>query len=422
MWSSKRWLEKRKEKLSLDLQNILLEQGAKDRLYPVIWQYRQPPTQSLIRKVEKFQKKSNSLSSFGTLPFLQAGYGHLPYHAIQSLSEESLIAKIYLDRQVQIHTSSSEQDKHAHPSQWIAPDQTFSSDLSGKGVTIAVLDTGVAEHPDLTLPKNRLKEFVDFVHYRKKPYDDQGHGTHCAGTIAGNGYQSEGKYQGIAKEAQIVGVKVLDQYGGGKLSTVIRGIQWCVQKKEELQISILSLSLGCPVLEPYYLDPLAQAVQKAWYSGLLVVCSAGNEGPGLRTICTPGQEPSVLTVGALQKESDKWRIADFSSRGPTIDEIVKPDLYAPGVDIISLFSPSLYPTYFSIDQLVDQDYIRLSGTSMASAVCAGIAAVLMQFAPNWTNQEIKQVMIQTVEKQDEQIPIISLSKALQRIRQIHAIQ
>ncbi|WP_052807302.1 S8 family peptidase [Risungbinella massiliensis] len=421
MWSSKRWLEKRKEKLSQDLQSVLMGRGAKDQLHPVLWQYRQPPNSSLIRKVEKLQKKSDTLSLYGTIPFLQASYGLLPYHAIQSLSEEPLIAKIYLDRQVRIHTSSSEQEKHPRLSQWMISDHLLSSDLSGKGITIAVLDTGVAEHPDLTQPTNRLKEFVDFVHHKKNPYDDQGHGTHCAGTIAGNGYCSAGKYRGIAKEAQIVGVKVLDQYGGGKLSTVIRGIEWCVQKKEELQIRILSLSLGCPVLEPYYLDPLAQAVQKAWYSGLLVVCSAGNEGPGLRTICTPGQEPSVLTVGALQKNSDEWEVADFSSRGPTIDDIAKPELYAPGVNIISLYFPNLYQTFLSIDQLVDEDYIRLSGTSMASAACAGIAAILMEIAPSWTNQEIKQVMLQTADKQNEEIPMVSLSKALQRIKKMQSI-
>src|SRR5690606_33155351 len=160
---------------------------------------------------------------------------------------------------------------------------------------------------------------------------------------AGNGFQSEGLYAGAAPEADIVGVKVLDFSGGGRLSTVIRGIEWCIENKEKYGIRILSLSLGSPALESYRHDPLAQAAEKAWHKGIVVCAAAGNDGPNRGTISTPGNHPLIITVGAVDDRNTVSREDDvrapFSSLGPTPDGLIKPDIYAPGTDIISLNAP-----------------------------------------------------------------------------------
>lgn len=143
------------------------------------------------------------------------------------------------------------------PSQW----QTGNT---GKGKVVAIVDSGVYPHPVLTRPTNRIIAFKDFIYGKTEPYDDYGHGTHVAGIIAGNGYCSNGLYKGIAPEAGVVGVKVLDQYGNGRVSNVIAGIQWVIENKERYGIDVLNLSLGAKATESWQVDPLSQAAQKAW--------------------------------------------------------------------------------------------------------------------------------------------------------------
>src|SRR5699024_5700594 len=140
--------------------------------------------------------------------------------------------------------------------------------LTGKDVTVAVIDTGIYPHADLIEPKNRIIAFKDFIKDQTEAYDDNGHGTHCAGDIASNGHQSDGKYIGPAPDASLIGVKVLDQDGGGRLSTIMKGITWCIKHKDEYNIRIISLSLGAEAFESYRDDPLSQAAQKAWHHGI----------------------------------------------------------------------------------------------------------------------------------------------------------
>src|SRR5699024_3725732 len=128
------------------------------------------------------------------------------------------------------------------------------------------------------------------------------HGTHCAGDVAGNAFQSDGQYIGPAPEASIVGVKALDKDGGGRLSTIIQGIEWCLNNKESFDIRVISLSLGAPAHESYRDDPLAQAAQKAWHAGIVVCTAAGNDGPSPETIGTPAIDPFIITVGAADDE------------------------------------------------------------------------------------------------------------------------
>jgi serine protease AprX len=270
------------------------------------------------------------------------------------------------------------------------------SGRTGRGITIAVLDTGVAPHPDLTRPVNRIAAFKDFIQGRTKPYDDNGHGTHVCGNAAGNGFSSSGKYKGSAPKANIVGVKVLDQVGSGFDSTIIQGIQWCIANRKKYGIRILNMSFGKPATVTYKDDPLCQAIGRAVRAGLIVTVAAGNEGPGKGTVTSPGISPAVITVGAVNdrrtiRQRDD-RIAGFSSRGPAKGGLTKPDVVAPGVGIVSLRAEgSLLDRSFPPGKL-NKAYMRLSGTSFSSPITAGAIAQMLQKNPRLGPSRIKQLI------------------------------
>ena len=244
----------------------------------------------------------------------------------------------------------------------------YTEGYKGEGITIAVIDTGIAPHSDLTKPKNRIVGFKDFVNNKNRPYDDNGHGTHVAGIIASNGYSSNGKFSGVAPEANILGIKALDEEGSGSTSYIISAIQWVIETKDVYNTKILNLSLGTPVTDPYSSDPLVKACNEAISAGITVIVAAGNSGPSSKTILSPGNGPNVITVGAVDDnktiENDDDVIAPFSSRGPTQEGFKKPDVVAPGVDITSLSNTKL------------DGYKSLSGTSMATPFVSGAAALL----------------------------------------------
>lgn len=268
--------------------------------------------------------------------------------------------------------------------------------LTGKGVTVAVIDTGIFPHEDLTTPDNRIVAFKDFVQDQTEAYDDNGHGTHCAGDVAGNGHQSNGEYIGPAPETSLIGVKVLDQDGSGRLSTIMKGIAWCINHKKEYDIRVISLSLGAEAFESYRDDPLAQAAEKAWHHGIVVCAAAGNDGPSRQTISTPAIDPFIITVGSADDQNTPTRsddsIADYSSRGPTIDSLVKPDIYSPGTNIISLLAPDSTLAEQMPGKIVGEHYLELSGTSMATPICAGVVALMLEANPDLSPNDVKSIL------------------------------
>ncbi|WP_085521637.1 S8 family peptidase [Tuberibacillus sp. Marseille-P3662] len=300
------------------------------------------------------------------------------------------IKKVYHDRKVSAYLDVA--------SPTIRAQALHDQGLTGKNVNIAVVDTGVHPHTDLKQPTDRIVAFKDFVKNKTKPYDDNGHGTHCAGDAAGNGYASDGNYRGPAPEAGIIGVKVLDQTGSGSLSTVAAGIQWCIEHKAEYQIDIISLSLGAPADQSNCNDPLVKMVDKAWANGIVVCVAAGNSGPDKRTIGTPGNSSTIITVGAMDDQNTVDRsddeIAPFSSRGPACGQTSKPDVVTPGVNIISLRSPSSYLDKTQKSNRVDNDYFSLSGTSMATPICAGACALILESSPEDTPDQVKTKILQ----------------------------
>ncbi|SDW79438.1 serine protease AprX [Marininema mesophilum] len=328
----------------------------------------------------------------GKFDFLHGAYGCLSPEKIRSLIDHDGVDKVYYDHKVHALLDVATKSIGAIEVQ-------AKSDLTGKGVTIAIIDTGIHPHGDLMKPTSRIKAFVDMVNRRKEPYDDQGHGTHCAGDAAGNGQLSEGLYVGPAPEADLIGIKVLDAEGSGQLSTIIRGVEWCIKNKKKYGIDVISLSLGGPAFESYVDDLMCQAVEKAWHHGIVVCAAAGNEGPFPLSINTPGIDPLILTVGSADdKNTPKLKDdvkASYSSRGPTLDFLVKPDIYAPGTNIISLLAPGSPLEKQMPENLVGEHYISLSGTSMATPLTAGVVALLLEANPHLSPNDVKAILMDT---------------------------
>jgi len=265
----------------------------------------------------------------------------------------------------------------------------------GRGIGIAILDTGIYPHQDFTRPRNRIVAFRDFVNNRQSLYDDNGHGTFVAGVAAGNGYSSGGKYKGIAPEANLIGVKVMDKDGSGNSSDIVAGMQWVVDHQHEYNVRIMSLSLGAKPSNSRF-DPLAAAVEAVWKKGIVVIAAAGNSGPKQNTIATPGISPVILTVGAVDdRRTVDYKddvIANFSSRGPVNGRHIKPDLVAPGVNIIAAKADKEYTGGLRPQNMKDP-YTQMSGTSVATPLVSGAAALLLDKYPNMTPSELKETLM-----------------------------
>jgi serine protease AprX len=308
--------------------------------------------------------------------------------------------------------------------------------LDGSGIGIAVIDSGVYNHDDLQNAAGTASRIVyseSFVTGDSATTDLYGHGTHVAGILAGNGRDSASgypqQYVGLAPNANIINLRVLDANGAGSDSQVIAAIQRAIDLKNTYNIRIINLSLGRPVYESASLDPLCQEVEAAWKAGIVVVVAAGNSGrdnsqgtDGYATIQSPGNDPLVITVGATKTNGTATRlddyVASYSSKGPTLlDHVVKPDLVAPGNRIVSLLAPSSYLAQNYKDMTVNpvtvclsvlgvntcstglsNRYMRLSGTSMATPVVAGAAALMLQKDPTLTPDTIKARMMKTAWK------------------------
>lgn len=259
------------------------------------------------------------------------------------------------------------------------------------GITVAVLDTGIGRHPDLT---GKLLCFRDFVGNRNLMYDDNGHGTHVCGIICGSGKMSAGKYQGVAPASRLVVGKILDAKGDGVAEYMLEALQWIASIREKYNIRVLNISVGIGKLTNSEKEKqLQERVEALWESGIVVVCAAGNKGPANGSISSVGGIGRVITVGCHDGEycrDNPGRCETYSGRGYALSDMRKPDLVAPGTDVISC--NVAYGTGLNKQCT---PYIKKSGTSMATPIVAGAAALALQKFPDMTNEELKQRITMT---------------------------
>jgi len=333
--------------LKPDLSDIIAKTPPGEKI-PVIILFREKPTPAEISII-----KSDGANIKYQYTIIDAVAATVPAQAADKIAKRAFVKLVEPDYKVKLVLDRSIPQ--------IQADKVWEADITGKNVDVAILDTGIHdEHSSLTIEKE--------VDYTGEGTDDlHGHGTHVAGIVA----STDSTYRGVAYDADLFNVKVLNKDGSGYGSDVIKGIEWSVDNGAE----IISMSLGAEVDPCDGTDAISQAVDKAVNKGVVVVVAAGNSGPDAGTITSPGCSKKGITVGAVD---DNDNVPSWSSRGPTDDGRVKPDLVAPGVGITSTWK--------------DNSFKSLSGTSMSTPHVSGVAALLLEADPSLKPDEVKEAL------------------------------
>jgi len=278
--------------------------------------------------------------------------------------------------------------------------------IQGQGVGVAVVDSGLNPQQDFytTSGVNRIVAAVYFNGgYNQTVYDAYGHGNHVAGIIGSSGSRSGGKYIGVAPKVNLINVKVSDDAGMSTMSNVVLGLQWINDHRSQYNIRVVNLSLNSTVAQSYNTSPLDAAVEILWFNRIVVVVSAGNNGAG--AVYPPANDPFVITVGAVDDKGTAILSDDvmtsFSAYGTTTDGFAKPDLVAPGKNLVSQMGNSnsvlsqAHPA-----NIVDATYgyFRMSGTSMSAPVVSGAVALLLQDEPGLNPDQVKYRLKATTRK------------------------
>ena len=250
---------------------------------------------------------------------------------------------------------------------------------TGKGIGVCILDTGIYEHIDFT---GRIWAFYDFLAFKRRPYDDNGHGTHVAGLVAGDGTASMGKYRGAAPGCGIISLKVLDRYGTGSQDDVLRALRWIRENRQQYRIRVVNISVGTTCNSKRNHARLLESVEQLWDEGVVVVTAAGNQGPRPGSITAPGSSKKVITVGSSDLLEGRSAI---SGRGPTAECVCKPDIVAPGNKIMSCVPGKPF------------SYGVKSGTSMSTPLVTGAIACALEKNPALTNTDIKTMLMNSAE-------------------------
>jgi serine protease AprX len=384
--------------------------AAQGQTVRVIVQYKQVPTTAHYATM-----KNRGGLLHAKLHMIKGAAFTIPVSALPKLEADPEISSVTIDHPMNVLDETTDLATGVQ--------SAWNAGYTGAGVTVAVIDSGINDnHPDLRNANgtSRVVYHQDFTgtpttNSSGGKYDLYGHGTHVAGIIGGNGSLSGGQYEGVAPAVSLVDLRALDQNGAGTDSTVIAAIQEAVALQNTYNIRVINLSLGRGIFVSYTQDPLCQAVEAAWKSGIVVVVAAGNYGrlsvygsTGYGTVTAPGNDPFVLTVGATKSNgstsASAETLASFSSKGPTTyDHIAKPDMVAPGNDIVSLSAPgatleALYPLEQVSGSDGNNDYFTLSGTSMATPAVVGAAALLLQEQSTLTPDQVKARLMQTATK------------------------
>jgi serine protease AprX len=402
------------DRLSPDVREQLESVGPRE-LIPVIVQLEAEPDADHFARLRA--GGGSVKARFGVLHGYSA---RVPAGRIEALAAEPGVERISYDVPVSAHLNVAVDA--------VEGDLAFknSGGLIGKGVGVAVIDTGVVAHPDLVRPSSmpQIVE-VEIVGTEKGLADYFGHGTHVIGIINGSGYASSDSlsyrtFRGLSPGTRIISIRALYPDGTGYTSDIMMGIDWAIRNKGAYNIRVLNLSLGHPIYESFRTDPLCRMVRAAHDAGIVVVVAAGNDGDvggGFGTITSPANEPSAITVGAMNDKGtasigDDER-AWFSAKGPTlIDFVAKPDLVAPGVGIVSARAPGSWldtnfhglvlkiGEYKNDTKYATKDgaYIRLSGTSMAAPLVSAAAAQMIQKDPTLNPATVKARLMKYAQK------------------------
>ena len=383
----------------------------------VIVQYRENPTQHAERAVKRGAKVKGLLGD--------AVLARMTRQAAFDLAADPDVVYVSPDREV---SASGLID---YSSATLGTPTARELGYKGTGIGIAIIDSGVApENEDFNdancvSATTRVVYTENFATWDVSTWDPYGHGTHVAAIATGNGCVARRsgddwqKARGIAPEANIISLRALDLLGKGKDSSIIAAIDRAITLKATYNIRVINISAGRLVRESYTLDPLCQAVERAWKAGIVVVVAAGNNGrdnsmntKGYSTITSPGNDPFVITVGAVNDKKTPSKADDalltFSSKGPTlIDQYVKPDIMAPGANVLAskpldTYLQVLFPNNTLPGDLVSKipsnAYFSLSGTSMAAPMVAGAAALLLQKTPTLRPDQVKARLMKTASK------------------------
>jgi serine protease AprX len=376
----------------------------RDGMVTVIVQYRSMPTTAALSNL-----KGRGATLRTKFQSIRAVTLHVPASMLAELSSDPNVAYVTPDRSFKM-TSNPQVEQYVTAVEADVAAAQYA--LTGTGIGVAVIDSGVSAHADLNNASgsSRIVYSQSFVAGDTTTNDKYGHGTHVAGLIAGTGASSgaangySATFAGVAPGVNVINLRVLDANGIGTDSGVIAAIQQAIALKNTYNIRVINMSLGRPVFESYTLDPVDQAVEAAWKAGIVVVAAAGNDGRygptnGFGTIGVPANDPAVITVGATRTNMTSSRaddtIASYSSKGPTaIDHIVKPDLVAPGNNLASLRVAGStldlqYPQYEVTSSNGTSKYFVLSGTSMSTPLVAGAAALMLQQNPSLTPDQVK---------------------------------
>ncbi len=296
-------------------------------------------------------------------------------------------------------TLETERPPNAAFPKLIEADRAAAGGIRGAGVTVAVLDTGLTAIDGLWRDSNGANRVLaGFDAINAIPMmavsDGNGHGTHVTGIIMNSDTATDGTQTGVAPDAKLVFVRAFDKNGSGTYLNVITGLNWVLNNRVKYGIRVLNLSFSAAPRSHYWDDPVNQAVMKLWQAGVVVVASAGNDGPTPMTIGVPGNTPYIVTVGAMTDNytasTSDDRLASFSSAGPTHEGFVKPDLVAP-VGHISSIMPSMSASIAIAhpEFQILENYFRMSGTSQSTAVVSGVVALMLQAKPWLTPDDVK---------------------------------
>ena len=383
------------------------------------------PVRIIVQKATTLDQPEAAVDHLGgvvirDLAFINAFVAQVPAAALPVLAARPDIRWISPDAPVANSGSLTMPQTGPHPGLLnsyipvIKADKAWQKGLNGQGITVAVVDSGITDYADFKDAGGNLR-ILNWVQYSNSqayhPDDYYGHGSHVAGVIGGNGALSGGAYVGVAPAVNLLNVKITDDYGAGRISDVVAGLQWIYNNRAQYNIRVVNLSLNSSVAEPYHVSPLNAAVEILWFNGIVVVVSAGNNGTANGGVLyPPANDPFVITVGATKDQGTTQLnddvIAPFSAYGITPDGFAKPDLVAPGHNIVSLLGKpdavlaQQHPNNRQADPVQSNFfYFRMSGTSAAAPMVAGAAALLLQAEPGLTPDQVKHRLMATANKQ-----------------------